>query len=282
VADMSTKYVLPCAGYDRPGGKISRLVADHLLLEDSSINIGSIGALSSERPGELKDLRSSDVVCIDGCSVKCASKMVERYHARGFESIEVSTIPDFEKLSVDEKVTTIANMIFSLWETEPSKVEKMAEADRPEGDYFTEMIDKFILRVKKGLLYSDNDFWIQREDDLVRIGLSDLLQQMVSDVYFVELAEIGTKVEFGDELGSFESTKIAMEIISPISGTVIEKNNSLDDNPELVNEDPYEKGWLYVIRPDDSSELDLLKAADEYLTYGVEKAKHELGKKVSE
>ena len=279
---MSTKYVLPCAGYDRPGGKISRLVADNLLSVDSSINIGSIGALSSERPGELKDLRSSDIVCIDGCSVQCASKLVEKNHTRGFESIEVSAIPDFEKLETNEKVTTITSMIFQLWNVEPTSIVKTAEGDQPNGDYLTEMIDKFILRVKKGLLYSDNDFWVQREDDLVRIGISDLLQQMVSDVYFVELAEIGTHVEFGDELGSFESTKIAMEIISPISGTVIEKNNMLNDNPELVNEDPYEKGWLYVIRPDDSSELDLLKTADEYLTYGVEKAKHELGKKVSE
>jgi glycine cleavage system H protein len=279
---MSTKYVLPCAGYDRPGGRISRLVADNLLSVDSSINIGSIGALSSERPGELKDLRSSDIVCIDGCSVHCASKMVEKYHTRRFESIEVTTIPDFEKLEINEKVTTITSMIFQLWNVELTSVVKMTEGDQPKGDYLTEMIDKFILRVKKGLLYSDNDFWVQREVDLVRIGLSDLLQQMVSDVYFVELAEIGTRVEFGDELGSFESTKIAMEIISPISGTVIEKNKALEDNPELVNEDPYEKGWLYVIHPDDSSEMNLLKTADEYLIYGVEKAKHELGKKVSE
>ena len=278
---MGTKYVLPCAGYDRSGGSISRLVADHLLKADSSINIGSIGALSSERPGELKDLRSSDIVCIDGCSVKCASKMVEKYNTRGFDSIEISSIPNIEKLAVDEKVTTVTNMIFQLWEAEPDKIENMADPDQPEDDYFTEMIDKFILRVKKGLLYSDNDFWVQREDGLVRIGLSDLLQQMVSDVYFVELAEIGTKVEFGGELGSFESTKIAMEIISPISGTVIEKNNALDDNPELVNEDPYGKGWLYVIRPDDIGELGLLKSADEYVVYGTEKAKHELGKKVS-
>ena len=279
---MSTKYVLPCAGYDRPGGRISRLVADNLLSVDSSINIGSIGALSSERPGELKDLRSSDIVCIDGCSVQCASKLVEKNHTRGFESIEVSAIPDFEKLETNEKVTTITSMIFQLWNVEPTSIVKIAEGDGPKDDYLTEMIDKFILRVKKGLLYSDNDFWVQREVDLVRIGLSDLLQQMVSDVYFVELAEIGTRVEFGDELGSFESTKIAMEIISPISGTVIEKNKALEDNPELVNEDPYEKGWLYVIHPDDSSEMNLLKTADEYLIYGVEKAKHELGKKVSE
>ena len=279
---MGIRYVLPCAGYDRPGGTISRLVSDHLLLMDPSINIGSIGALSSERPGEIKDLRSSDVVCIDGCSVKCASKMVEKYNTREFESIEVSSIPDFEKLEIDEKVTTIAGMIYQLFNAEPASFVETADATESGGDFLTETIDKFILRIKKGLLYSDNDFWVQREDDLVRIGISDLLQQMVSDVYFVELAEIGTHVEFGDELGSFESTKIAMEIISPISGTVIEKNNILEDNPEFVNEYPYEKGWLYVIQPDDSGELDLLKTADEYLTYGVEKAKHELGKKVSE
>ena len=279
---MSMKYVLPCAGYDRPGGKISRLVAEHVLLVDPSIIIGSIGALSSERPGEIKDLRSSTVVCIDGCSVKCASKMVEKYNTREFESIEISSLPDLEKLETGEKVTTVAGMILEFWTAELASIVKTADAEQSEGDFLTEVIDKFILRVKNGLLYSDNDFWVQREGDLVRIGLSDLLQQMVSDVYFVELAEIGTHVEFGDELGSFESSKIAMEIISPLSGTVIEKNNLLEDNPEFVNEYPYEKGWLYVIQPDDSSELDLLKTADEYLAYGVEKAKHELGKKVSE
>jgi glycine cleavage system H protein len=280
---MSTKYILPCAGYDRPGGRISRLVADHLLLADSSINIGSIGALSSERPGEIKDLRSSDVVCIDGCSVNCAAKMVEKYNTREFESIEVSAIPDFEKLETDEKVTTIADMILQILNTETTSIAKTSDTNhQPEEDYLTEMIDKFILRIKKGLLYSDNDFWVQREEDQVRIGLSDLLQQMVSDVYFVDLAEIGTHVEFGDELGSFESTKIAMEIIAPVSGTVIEKNSVLEDNPEFVNENPYDKGWLYVIHPDDASELELLKSADEYMKYGVEKAKHELGKKVSE
>jgi glycine cleavage system H protein len=277
---MRTKYVLPCAGYDRPGGNISRLVADRLHSLDSSITIGSIGALASERPGEIKDLRSSNIVCIDGCSVHCASKIVEKHSAREFESIEVSAIPDLDILEVAATVTTIVDMVSKLWVTTSTAGDSV---DTPQsGDnYLTEMIDKFILRVKKGLLYSDNDFWVQKEDDLVRIGVSDLLQQMVSDVYFVDLAESGTHVEFGDDLGSFESTKIAMEIITPLSGTVIEKNTKLEDNPEFVNEFPYEKGWLYVISPDDVSELGLLKSADEYMKYGVEKAKHELGKKVS-
>ena len=278
---LATKYVLPCAGYDRPGGKVSRLVSDLLQSSDSSIIVGSIGALASERPGEIKDLRPSNVVCIDGCSVQCATKIVQKHSVREFESIEVSAIADLEDIDVNEKARTVADIVVKLWATESDTPTKTIDAEHSEDDYLTEMIDKFILRVKKGLFYSDNDFWVKREGDLVRIGLSDLLQQMVSDVYFVELANIGTHVEFGDELGSFESTKIAMEIITPLSGTVVEKNANLEDSPELVNEDPYEKGWLYVIRPDDISELDLLKTADEYLLYGVEKAKNELGKKVS-
>ncbi|MBE0526681.1 MAG: hypothetical protein IH631_07040, partial [Candidatus Thorarchaeota archaeon] len=234
-----------------------------------------------ERPGEIKDLRSSNVICIDGCSVQCATKMVEKHSAREFESIEVSAIPDLEDSGANEKARRVADMVLQLRTPESASITKTIDSEQSELDYLTEMIDKFILRVKKGLFYSDNDFWVQREGDLVRIGLSDLLQQMVSDVFFVDLADVGIHVEFGDELGSFESTKIAIEIITPLSGTVVEKNTILEDSPELVNEDPYGKGWLYVISPDDISELDLLKPANEYMTYGVEKAKHELGKKVS-
>jgi len=279
---LSTKYVLPCAGYDRPGGKVSRLVVEHLQSLDDSINIGSIGALSSERPGEIKDLRSSKVACIDGCSVKCASKMAEKHSSRKFESIEVSALADIQDSTDDEKARTVADMVLQLLAATSTSTPKTIDTEESEIDYMTEMIDKFILKVKKGLFYSDNDFWAQKEEDSVRIGLSDLLQQMVSDVFFVDLADIGTHVELGDELGAFESTKIAMEIITPLSGTVIEKNSILEDSPEFVNEDPYGKGWLYVIRPDDISELDLLKSANEYFEYGIEKAKHELGKKVSE
>ena len=278
---LSAKYVLPCAGYDRPGGKVSRLAVDLLQSMDSTIIIGSIGALAAERPVEIKDLRSSNVTCIDGCSMKCASKMVEKHSAREFDSVEVTKITDLDK-SIDEKTRAVVDMILQLWDATSAAIPKTIEPE-PKGDeYLTEMIDKFILRVKNGLFYSDNDFWVQQEGELTRIGATDLLQQMVSDIYFIDLTDVGTHADFGDELGSFESTKIAMEIISPLSGTVIEKNTKLEDSPELINEDPYGKGWLYIIRPDDISELDLLKTANEYLGYGVEKAKHELGKKVSE
>ena len=278
---LSKKYILPCAGYDRSGGKVSKIAVDILQSLDSSSIIGSIGALAAERPGEIKDLRSSAVVSIDGCSVKCASKMVEKHSAREFEAVEVTAIVDSTD-NEDEKAKVVVDMVQQLWATANTAPPKTIEPESLENDFLTEMIDKFILRVKKGLFYSDNDFWARQEEDLVRVGLTDLLQQMISDVFFVELTDVGHHVEFGDELGSFESTKIAMEIISPLSGTVVETNTNLEDSPELLNEDPYGAGWLYVMRPDDISELDLLKSADEYMTYGVEKAKHELGKKVSE
>ena len=278
---LRTKYVLPCAGYDRPGGKVSRLVIDLLQSMDSTTIIGSIGALAAERPGEVKDLRSSNVICIDGCSMKCASKMMEKHSAREFESVDVTKIAELNE-DIDEKAKSVLDIILQLWAATSTDIPKTTETDSLEKEYLTEMIDKFILRIKSGLFYSDNDFWVQQEGELARIGVTDLLQQMVSDIYFIDLADVGTHVDFGDELGSFESTKIAMEIISPLSGTVIEKNTELENSPELINEDPYGKGWLYIIGPDDISDLDLLKTANEYLTYGVEKAKHELGKKVSE
>jgi len=160
---LTTKYVLPCAGYDRPGGKISRLVIDLLQSSDSSIIAGSIGALASERPGEIKDLRSSDVICIDGCSVQCATKIVQNHSAREFESIEVSAIADLEDSDANEKARTVADKVLQLLATESSSTTKTIDSEQSENDYLSEMIDKFILRVKKGLFYSDNDFWVQRE-----------------------------------------------------------------------------------------------------------------------
>ncbi len=275
---MSMKYILPCAGYDRPGGKVSRHVAEVLEKERPDIIIGSVAALAAERPGELKNLRASDVISIDGCSMKCASKMVERHAHRGFGSIDVTDFTDKSDTLVDEIITKIDD----LWKSSKSDEHAIETPQFQGSEYLTEMVDKFVLKIKNGLFYSDNDFWVQQEGPLVRIGATDLLQQMVSDIYFIDLVDTEVHVDLGDDIGSFESTKIAMEIISPVSGTVLERNHELENSPELVNEDPYGKGWFYLIRPDDINELELLKTANEYLAYGIEKAKHELGKKVSE
>jgi glycine cleavage system H protein len=102
----------------------------------------------------------------------------------------------------------------------------------------------------------------------------------MSDVYFVELAEPGTHVEMFDDAGAMESIKILVEIIVPLSGTIVEANGLLEDSPEFVNESPYDQGWLYLIEPDDLTELELLRDAGDYMSRALVEAKKEIGKKV--
>jgi glycine cleavage system H protein len=277
---VSRKYVLPCAGYDRSGGKIGREAAELLADEDPEVVVGSVAALFAKRPGEVRDFRSSQVICIDGCSVKCASKLAQARGNKDILAVEVTdSIAAIE--GSEERRSAVAESVRRLYQKRISNASPdILPKDSNDSAFLIEKIDKFILKVQKGLYYSDNDFWARIEGEDVRIGASDLLQQMASDIFFVELAEIGKKVEFGDDVGGFESTKTVIEIITPISGTILERNELLENSPELVNESPYGPGWFYLVKPDDIDELELLKDASEYITYAVEKAKHELGKKV--
>lgn len=275
---MTRKYILSCAGYDRPGGKISREVIT-ILSGEENVVIGSVAALFAERPGEMKDFRASQVICINGCSTNCASELAT---AKGVSDISELSIPDYisSDQSDHEKAITVAEVVQSLYQRE-AVPRQQAQVNSSEEDYLLKRIDKFILKVKKDLYYSDNDFWIKIEGDLIRVGVSDYLQQVISDIYSIELEELGSEVTLADDIGVIESTKTAMEIIAPISGTILKRNEQLYEKPELINESPYDEGWLFVIEPLElTDEIQLLKDAMQYLNYAYEKAIHELGKKV--
>lgn len=276
------KYVLPCAGYDRPGGMISRLAAEKLASQYDEVTIGSIGALFTQRPGEMRELRSSQVVCIDGCATRCASALAD---ARGVKDASVISISEVSSTTgnEDEKVQSVVNAVRNVFlPADAGEVPARVPEEDAGSEFLQEAFDKFTLRVKRGLRYSDNDFWAKVENGVVRVGVSDFLQQMMSDVYYVRLTEVGTRVQMFDEAGAMESTKTLLEIIIPVSGTIVERNSKLEDSPELINEDPYGRGWLYVVSPDDISELELLKHASEYMTHALSKAKKEIGEKVKE
>ncbi|MFW9962488.1 MAG: putative zinc-binding protein [Candidatus Sifarchaeia archaeon] len=277
---MVRKYILPCAGYDRPGGRVSRAVVERLSEELDSVVIGSIGALFKERPGEMRDYRTSEVICIDGCGTKCSSELAI---ARGRDDIIVLSIPDIvgSVEDFDEKVTQMVDAVTSeLNKKIPKRISTFTVEPSREIEYLEEKFDKFILRVAKGLKYSDNDFWVWDEGNHVRVGASDFLQQMMSDVYFVELVEPGTHVDMFDDAGAMESIKIMVEIIVPLSGTIVESNRALEDSPEIINESPYDRGWLYCIEPDNIDELELLRNDSDYIAHALAKAKKEIGKKV--
>ncbi|UCE08976.1 MAG: hypothetical protein JSW61_08250 [Candidatus Thorarchaeota archaeon] len=277
---MERKYILPCAGYDRPGGQVSRAAAERLAIIRDDVIIGSMGALFKERPGEMRDYRTSDVFCLDGCGENCASELARARGRNDSTSIVihevVGSIENFEG-KVDRLMQSLTQEIDK---TRPRVSSKITSEPPHEIELIEEKFDKFTLKVAKGLKYSDNDFWVSTEGEQVRVGVSDFLQQMMSDVYFVELAEIGTHVDMFDDAGLMESTKILVEIIVPVSGSIVEANISLEDSPEFINESPYDKGWLYVLKPDDINELELLRDAHDYMTYALAKAKEEIGKRV--
>jgi glycine cleavage system H protein len=117
---------------------------------------------------------------------------------------------------------------------------------------FLEMtVDKFTFRVATDRLYTDGHVWIKLEGNLARIGLSDYLQQTSGDVAFADVEPEGTQLAPGDDLASIETIKVNLVLPSPISGVLQEINLSLEDAPELVNQDPYGEGWLAVVEATD-------------------------------
>jgi len=113
--------------------------------------------------------------------------------------------------------------------------------------------------------YSKSHEWAKISGDVVIIGLSDYAQDQLGEIVFVELPQNGDTLLKGDELGSVESVKAVSEIYIPVSGEIVEINETLEDAPELVNESCYSDGWLVKVKPDDISELDDLMNKAEYL-----------------
>lgn len=113
------------------------------------------------------------------------------------------------------------------------------------------------------LRYTKEHEWARREeDDLVRVGITDWAQGQLGDVVYVDLPATNAVVSTGQPFGEVESTKSVSDLYAPMSGTVVERNEELDERPELVNEDPYGDGWLVAIKPDDPAAIDeLLDAA---------------------
>jgi glycine cleavage system H protein len=116
----------------------------------------------------------------------------------------------------------------------------------------------------KDLRYSEEHEWVKTEDGNVRIGITHFAQSELGDIVFVELPEVGAELKENEPFGSVESVKTVSELYAPISGKVIEVNEELSDNPEFVNESPYEKAWMVVVEPSDSNQVDQLMSAEAY------------------
>lgn len=119
--------------------------------------------------------------------------------------------------------------------------------------------------VPSELKYTSSHEWLRTEDDgLITVGISDHAQALLGDLVFVELPEAGTEFVAGDECCVVESVKAASDVYMPISGEIIEVNETLADEPEMINSSPYDSGWLFKVKPS-ANELDDLMDSDAYL-----------------
>jgi glycine cleavage system H protein len=116
------------------------------------------------------------------------------------------------------------------------------------------------------LKYAKSHEWVETVGEgTYRVGISDHAQDLLGDMVFIELPEVGQTISAQDECAVVESVKAASDVYSPLSGEVLEINEALVDGPDLVNRDPYGDGWLFTVKATDPDELDELIAADEYI-----------------
>ena len=125
-------------------------------------------------------------------------------------------------------------------------------------------MNKYKMDVREGLWYTEEHEWARIDGDIAVVGITDYAQKELKDVVFAELPEVGDKLTFHKDFGYVESTKAVNAVLSPLSGEVIEVNSKLEDEPELINSDPYGEGWMVKAELSNPADLDDLLDAQAY------------------
>ena len=120
------------------------------------------------------------------------------------------------------------------------------------------------MNVPAELKYTKEHEWIRVEGEEAYVGITDYAQSQLGDIVFVEVETEGDNLESGDTFGSIEAVKTVSDLYMPIAGEVLEFNSELEDQPDLVNKDPYGKGWIIKVKVEDEAQLDGLLSADAY------------------
>lgn len=279
---MSERYAyLPCNGLDKPEGPLARELALGLLAETGGelvcpVLLGRSAARYTKTLGELP------LFTIDGCATRCASRLAAD---RGLKIARKVQIAESLKTAGVETEGTLTpgplGMAFLrglvarlLASPDPGAAGGAGTGFARPVTYLTLSHDKFIFRVPaEGYLFNENDCWARVEGNRARVGISDFMQQTLSDVLFCTPAAVGSTVEQFGEAGTVESSKASFEVVSPVSGKVVAVNQAVLDAPELVNEDPYERGWIVELElADFASDRELLLTGPQYLELMKQKA----------
>ena len=282
------KYaILPCNGLDKGVGQITREAALKLLEKYPDLEIICPVLLSGDENKYRDSIKEKEIIIIDGCFTRCATKLASEKNAKFKTKIivshiiketgikpEKSIIPGPEGIKISEKILKKIEKEFI--KEKVTEVKIIREKKGPE--YYEVMIDKFFLKVpKEDYIFNENDFWAKIKGNKARVGVSDYFQTQTGDIMFAELPEKGTKIEQFDEVCSIESSKALLSLISPVSGTIVAVNREAEEDPSLINEDPYVKGWLLEIELSDIEEdKELLMDGKTYFEKMKKKAESEI------
>ena len=277
--------VLPCSGLDKEAGSASRELA--LMLSERGAPIVCPVLFERSPKRYEKALGGGRLVVIDGCKTGCARTLAAE---RGLKIARKLTITEAAKAR-GVKPGKDPHLGKALKDLLPALAEELLAAEPEETlpatgvqdsfsgtvTYREFSVDKFIFRVPiSGYFFNENDCWARVEGTRARVGVSDYVQQSASDMISFEPPEIGTGVSIFDEVGSLETTKTALDIISPVSGKVVAVNGEVVEAPELINEDPYERGWAVEIELSDfEGDRELLMDSAAYFDYLKHKAEKE-------
>jgi glycine cleavage system H protein len=266
--------VLACTGLDKPEGSVAREVAIRLAEETGAEIICPV--VLNRTPARYKKALADDrLVVVDGCATQCASKLAATAGKKPTYKVLVSDVlkqsgaalspelrlgPDGLELAgqiIDEIRTATALVPAEAGEdpeaagrgaAEPAVAPAEAEAvfEAPS-EFIVVVYDKYEFRIPaNGFYFNTNDVWAQVSGTRARVGISDYMQQRLTDITYVDPPKLGTKVEQFGELGIVESTKANFEVVSPVSGVVLRINDEVYDSPESINEDPY-GSWIVEV-----------------------------------
>lgn len=251
------RAILSCNGLDKSEGSVARQVA--IQAADATGSEIICPVLLNRAPARYKKVLSeSSLIVVDGCSTRCATKLATRMEAKVdrrvliSDAVKTSGHPLESTLSLGPNGLTLAQaMVDELVRNlnTPAAVTEPGTVFEPPTEYLVVTHDKFEFRIPVvDYLFNENDVWVRASDGVARVGISDYMQQKLTDInYFDPPKAEGTVEQFG-ELGSLESAKAVFEIISPASGTVVAVNPAVIANPGLINEDPYGGGWLVEMK----------------------------------
>lgn len=272
---MVENYViLPCNGLDKSAGVISGELA--IKLSENANNEIICPVFCRVAGGKYYKIASEHpLLVIDGCQTRCASKLAAEKNLKISRKITISeeaknhNIELKNNLRLLENENALIEILLNGLNNAEDKVCPLADETNVlyEFEYETFQNSKFIFRVPKNpeIYFNENDCWAYVTGNRARIGVTDFVQQNLSDILYFTPPNIGAEIDQFGEVGEIESSKSVFELISPVSGKVISINETLEQKPELINENPYEFGWMAELELTDfESDKELLIGFDEY------------------